>query len=119
MKARGRHAEAPPGVTVGFSNDFVWPFASEAEAIAYADAHGLQICVKSTPATIAGDLRGRTRPPLRATGGGMKYARDPLPYDSPEERWLRGARRLDLFQRPEPRPRWWPLRMFRRREVTP
>lgn len=88
----------------------------------YARAHGLQVCVLSTPETILRDLRG-SRAREQAKVAGTKYPKhgDLLPYDPPEDKMLRGVGALDLFQRPEVAVRWWPLRLrqFRRRPDYP
>jgi len=108
------------GVTATFSDGWSRHFPGTsglADAIAYADRHDVQVCTFSTPDTIARDLQGtRARPPSEV---GAKYLRHELPaYDSPEERMLRGARRLDLYARPAPPMRWWPLRFLHRRTDT-
>lgn len=120
MSPRGVPADHP-GVICTFSDHRSRYFPGKSglgDAIAYADAHDLKVYVFSTPDTILRDLQGtRAREPSAVGAKHLRYG-ELLPYDSPEERMLRGRRRLDLFQRPAPRPRWWPLRIFRREGDT-
>jgi len=108
------------GVIATFSNGETRHFPGKsglADAIAFADRNETKVCTFSTPETILRDLQhDRAREPAAV---GTKYLRhgDLLPYDSPEERMLRAARRLDLFERPMPRRRWWPLRRAKRRQA--
>jgi len=113
---RGRNAITEHGLIATFSNGQSRHFPGKsalADAIAWADDRDTQVCVFSTPDTILRDLAG-TRAREDAPVG-AKYLRRELPlYDAPEERMLRGARRLDLYSWPKIPRRWWPLRWGRK-----
>lgn len=109
------HRKNAGGVIASFTDGVSRHFPGKdgvREAIDYADAHGLKVLVFSTPESILRDLQGdRARPQADV---GTKYPKDGdvLPFVSPEERTLRQMQRLDVWQRPTVRTRWWPLRLL-------
>jgi len=101
---------------VTFSNDDVVHFASSSpmrDAVRYCDEHRTRIRCTSTPNSILRDLQGSRERKIAEVGS--KYPQSDPVIDSPERRALSTLGRLDLLDQPEPRPRWWPLRIARRR----
>ena len=106
----------PHGLIVQFANGWQLHFgglSALVDAISYADEHATKVCVISNPNTIARDLEGSRAREQSAVGS--KYRKSDIVFDAPEDRVLRSMGRLDLFERAEPPPRCWPVRMAIRR----